>query len=293
MAAITICSDFGAQKNKVCRCFHCFSIYFPWSDETRCHDLSFLNVQKTFRKRQLEYINLLFIICAVHLLYTKQWEYTDERQSNNSDKYLSCYGSTSMEWLNKKFECVHVCMCVSARKLRVCLLSCVWLFEAPWAVAHQSVHVISQARILEWVAISFSEGLPDPGIKPMSPAQAGGFFTVDIPEKPRKWGWGTENLIRDNFPEGVEIWADSLRICLPLWKTHSEKGEKAWEGMANSGNHEHCWLAAGNSSQVLGLRNSKRWVRREKMRVDHEWSWMPFEGIWIHPNNFWQTTERL
>ena len=24
MAAITICSDFGAQKNKVCHCFHCF-----------------------------------------------------------------------------------------------------------------------------------------------------------------------------------------------------------------------------------------------------------------------------
>ena len=26
-------------------CFHCFPIYFPWSDGTRCHDLSFLNVE--------------------------------------------------------------------------------------------------------------------------------------------------------------------------------------------------------------------------------------------------------
>ena len=32
MAAITICSDFGAQKNKVNHCFHCFPIYLPWSD---------------------------------------------------------------------------------------------------------------------------------------------------------------------------------------------------------------------------------------------------------------------
>ena len=32
MAAATICSDFGAQKNKVSYCFHCFPIYFPWSD---------------------------------------------------------------------------------------------------------------------------------------------------------------------------------------------------------------------------------------------------------------------
>ena len=31
MAAVTICSDFGAQKNKVSHCFHCFLIYLPWS----------------------------------------------------------------------------------------------------------------------------------------------------------------------------------------------------------------------------------------------------------------------
>ena len=32
-------------KNKVCHCFHCFPIYFPWSDGTRCRDLRFLNVE--------------------------------------------------------------------------------------------------------------------------------------------------------------------------------------------------------------------------------------------------------
>ena len=42
MAAVTICSDFGAQKNKVS---HCFPIYFPWSDGTRYHDPSFLNTE--------------------------------------------------------------------------------------------------------------------------------------------------------------------------------------------------------------------------------------------------------
>ena len=30
------------KKNKV---WHCFPIYFPWSDGIRCHDLSFLNVK--------------------------------------------------------------------------------------------------------------------------------------------------------------------------------------------------------------------------------------------------------
>ena len=28
-AAVTICSDFGAQENKVCYCFHCFPFYLP------------------------------------------------------------------------------------------------------------------------------------------------------------------------------------------------------------------------------------------------------------------------
>ena len=32
-------------QNKVCHCFHCFSIYLPWSDGTGCHDLSFLNAE--------------------------------------------------------------------------------------------------------------------------------------------------------------------------------------------------------------------------------------------------------
>ena len=32
-------------KNEVCHCFHCYPIYLPWSDGTRCHDLSFLNVE--------------------------------------------------------------------------------------------------------------------------------------------------------------------------------------------------------------------------------------------------------
>jgi len=32
-------------KNKVWYCFHCFPIYFLWSDGTRCHDLCFLNFE--------------------------------------------------------------------------------------------------------------------------------------------------------------------------------------------------------------------------------------------------------
>ena len=43
-----------------------------------------------------------------------------------------------------------------------------------------SVHGISQARILEWIAISFSRGF-SPGIKPQSLAFIGRLFTTESP----------------------------------------------------------------------------------------------------------------
>ena len=33
------------KKIKLSHCFHCFPIYLPWSDRTRCHVLSFMNVE--------------------------------------------------------------------------------------------------------------------------------------------------------------------------------------------------------------------------------------------------------
>ena len=38
------------------------------------------------------------------------------------------------------------------------------------SLSGSSVHGIFQARVLEWIAISFSRDLPDPGIEPRSPA---------------------------------------------------------------------------------------------------------------------------
>ena len=45
MAAVTICSHFGAQENEIHHCFHFSPFCLPWSDGTRCCDLSFLNVR--------------------------------------------------------------------------------------------------------------------------------------------------------------------------------------------------------------------------------------------------------
>ena len=48
-----------------------------------------------------------------------------------------------------------------------------------------SVHGIFQARILEWLPFPPPGYLPNPGVKPVSPALAGRFFTTESPGKPR------------------------------------------------------------------------------------------------------------
>ena len=48
-----------------------------------------------------------------------------------------------------------------------------------------SVHGIFQARVLEWVSISFSRDLPDPGIEPRSPALQADALPSEPPGKPK------------------------------------------------------------------------------------------------------------
>ena len=44
LAAVTICSDFGAQEEEICYYFHLFPFYLPCSNGARCHDLNFFNI---------------------------------------------------------------------------------------------------------------------------------------------------------------------------------------------------------------------------------------------------------
>ena len=73
MAAVTICSDFGAQENRVYHCFH-FPSYVPylaWSDGTRCHDLHFLNVEfwASFFSVFFLFISRLFSYSSLSVIY--------------------------------------------------------------------------------------------------------------------------------------------------------------------------------------------------------------------------------
>ena len=68
----------------------------------------------------------------------------------------------------------------------VFVLSYIWLFCDPMycSLPGSSDHMISQTRVLEWIAISYFKGSFWPRIKPISlasPTMAGGFFTIVPP----------------------------------------------------------------------------------------------------------------
>ena len=80
MAAVPVCSDFGAQENKVSHCFHCFPIYSPWSSFFECWVLSqllslssFTFIKKLFSSSSLSvirvvssaYLRLLIFLLAI------------------------------------------------------------------------------------------------------------------------------------------------------------------------------------------------------------------------------------
>ena len=61
-------------------------------------------------------------------------------------------------------------------------------FVTSWTVAHQAPLSMKFSRQEDWSGLPIpSPGhLPNPGIKPASPALAGRFFTIEPPGKPDK-----------------------------------------------------------------------------------------------------------
>ena len=80
------------------------------------------------------------------------------------------------------------------KQTNVLPLSHVRLFVTPWTVAYQAPlsMIFFQARVLEWVAISFSRGSSRPRIEPVSPA-----LQADaLPSKPS----GKPQNVKKNMP---------------------------------------------------------------------------------------------
>ena len=97
-------------------------------------------------------------------------------------------------------------------------------FATPWTVALQAPLSRGFPRQEYQSAIPSSGDLPDPGIKPMSPALAGGFFTTEPPGKPirdTKLYCGSKT---HHHPSDLKIFFSLRLYCIPFgrWALLSE-----------------------------------------------------------------------
>ena len=171
MTAVTICSDFGAQVNKVCHCFHC--------SPSICHEVMGLDAM------------IKFFECWVL------------SQVFHSPLSLSSRGSSVPLWFLHKggiiciSEVIDILIshdlektCAQIQDKGRCMgaqpLNCVRFVVTP--VAYQTPLSMESFRQEYWNELPFPSlvDLPGPRIKPTSPALAWEFFTTEPLGKPRK-----------------------------------------------------------------------------------------------------------
>ena len=94
----------------------------------------------------------------------------------------SCAGQ--IQWQCLSLDVLSSFQCSSAKSLQSCLTLCNPMDCSP---PGSSVNGILQARLLEWVTLSYSGDLPGPGVEPAtlaSPALAGRFLTTSATVAP-------------------------------------------------------------------------------------------------------------
>ena len=161
MAAVTVCSDFGAPENKICHCFYFFHIYLPWSDEIGYHNFSFLNVWLTesvcwvFHRMFLKNHLYLLILCVLILILIQFFlRFLVPFIIFNYNMFLLSF----FDFCWKKAKVAQLCQ----------------LFPDPM---NYTIYGILQARKLEWVAVPFSMGSSQTRDRTEVSCIAGGFFT--------------------------------------------------------------------------------------------------------------------
>ena len=126
-------------------------------------------------------------------------------------QFLGTHGSTLTSghdyWINHSFDYTYLCQQSDVSAFKILLSRFVIAFlpksKVKWSEVAQScltlcvtmdcslqgssVHGIFQARILEWVAISFSRGYPYLGIKPRSPPLLADALLSEPAGKPKEW----------------------------------------------------------------------------------------------------------
>ena len=125
MAAITICSDSGVQKNKVWHCFHCSPIYFPCSDRTRCKNLK-QNKTMFLPNSKLNYVHNHFRPSKVPWKHIKL---EVEKKNGLFGTFQLAKGKNLCMWISSNFT-HSLLLKTFILHLHTCMLKCIFNSQA-------------------------------------------------------------------------------------------------------------------------------------------------------------------
>ena len=127
------------------------------------------------------------------------------------------------------------------------MLSRVRLFASPWTVAYQAPLSMGFSRQEYWSRLPLPPpwDLPDAGFEPTSPALADGFFTTELPGKPRK------NTYTNHYADSTKELptCDSLSSCV---SSQSIVSQPCSEGQGHTG------IGVGNGSLEISCQMFRR-----------------------------------
>ena len=101
MAAVTICSDFGVQKNKVWHCFHCFPIYLHEVMGPDAMILVFwmLSFKPTFSFSSFTFFKRLFSSSSLSALRVASSAYLFHQKISGRQDFVNiCTRSSDRHW---------------------------------------------------------------------------------------------------------------------------------------------------------------------------------------------------
>ena len=166
-----------------------------------------------------------------------------------------------------------------------------------------SVHGISQARILEWVPISFSRGSSWPRDQTCISCIAGGFFTTEPTRKPYKGVNMRENWVRvyRNSALFLQLF-HKLKIVYLKICPHNHVGLSLWlsskQSTCNAGNTGLIPVSGrspgagyGNPLRYSFLENStdRRAWWATVHRVAKSWTWLKWLSMYAHIYMYYNT----
>ena len=118
----------------------------------------------------------------------------DGKEQGTGPRQLRCIPKEWFQWAQT--------LASSPMHMNVCSVpQCVWLCNSMGCSPPGScVNGILQARILEWVAMPSSRGLPNPGIKPRYPTVQADSLLSEPPGKPMNTGVGSLSHLQRILP---------------------------------------------------------------------------------------------